>query len=188
MDSGVLALVLANLCMATIGGALLVATGLVDKRRSTWPRLGAAYLVGLIAVVIPAMYLGLAGVAIGSTSLTLAAACLGVLAWLRLRVAATPVPEKVARSRQMWPARIGAVVITLAAVATLLHFGRAIAVRPLLESDGWAVWALKARVLFETPDAAETLRLPWYGPPHYPLAMPTLETWERARSAASTGR
>jgi hypothetical protein len=185
MNSGVLALVFANLCMAAIGGALLVVAGFVDKRRSTWPRLGAAYLVGIAAVVIPAMYLGLAGVAIGWTSLSLVAACLGVVAWLRLRAATAPTPEGVAGSRQMRPAQIGAAVLTLAAVATLLHFGRAIAVRPLLESDGWAVWALKARVLFETPDAAaETLRLPWYGPPHYPLAMPILE----ALGARSIGR
>jgi hypothetical protein len=186
MNSGVVALVFANLCVAAIGGALLVATGFVDKRRSTWPRLGAAYLVGIAVVVIPVMYLALAGVAVGWTSLSLVAACLGVVAWLRLRGAGAPAPEEVARSgaRQVWPARIGAVVITLVAVATLLQFGRAIAIRPLLESDGWAVWALKARVLFETSDAAETLRLPWYGPPHYPLAMPMLE----ALGARSIGR
>jgi hypothetical protein len=50
------------------------------------------------------------------------------------------------------------------------------AIRPLVEWDAWAMWALKSRVLYELPgEAASILRDPDYGHPTYPLVLPALE-------------
>ncbi|HJU46558.1 MAG TPA: hypothetical protein VJ689_00385, partial [Gaiellaceae bacterium] len=85
MTAELLALALANLAYLLLGCALFVVTGAVDQRRETWPRLGAAYLVGVAAVVIPASYLALLGVGLGWTAVAGACGVAVAAAALRLR-------------------------------------------------------------------------------------------------------
>ena len=50
------------------------------------------------------------------------------------------------------------------------------AVKPLVEWDGWVLWATKARVLYDHPgNGAEILQNAFYGAPSYPPGMPALE-------------
>ena len=58
----------------------------------------------------------------------------------------------------------------------LLAVARTTAVKPLGDWDGWVLWAIKSRVLYEHPgDGAAILRDGFYGAPSYPLGLPSLE-------------
>jgi hypothetical protein len=168
-----LALALANLTYLLLGCALFVAAGAVDRRRETWSRLGAAYLVGVAAVVIPASYLALLGLGVGWT--LIAAVCLAAVAAAALRLRRAP--EGGAGGRRTWTAGGAcALVLACATLLVLAYAGRSFAVQPLLASDGWTVWAAKARLLYDHPgDAPDLLRQETYGAPSYPLGMPVLE-------------
>jgi hypothetical protein len=171
-------LLIANVAYALVGGGLFVALGFVDRRRSTWPRLLAAHLFGVAVVVIPASYLALAGVGIGWTALSVlgaASVAAGVFRLRRSPAAAGEGPES-SRSPLATADLVLAVVLTGAALALLLYATRTFAVKPLAEWDGWTLWTLKARVLYELPSSAPSiLHERAYGAPSYPLGLPTLE-------------
>lgn len=175
MTSEILALALANLAYLLLGGGVFVATGVVDRRRETWTRLGASYLVGVVVVVVPSTYLALVGVGVGWTAISVACAAALLLALLRLR--RSPRVEHGATPRRRLTAGDGAALLMAGVTLLLLAYAaRTFAVKPLLESDGWTVWAAKAAVLYEHPgDAPDLLRGDSYGPPSYPLGMPVLE-------------
>jgi hypothetical protein len=178
MASDLTGLLIANLAYALVGGGLFVALGFVDRRRSTWPRLLAAHLFGVAVVVIPASYLALAGVGLGWTALSVVAAACVLAGVLRLRRTAAVAGEGSAPSRSplAWADLALAVALTGAAVALLLYATRTFAVKPLVEWDGWTLWTLKARVLYEVPSSAPSvLHERAYGAPSYPLGLPTLE-------------
>ena len=177
MTSPVVTLLLANLAYWLVGIGAFLALGIVDRREETWAWIPAAYLFGIAAVVVPSTYLALLGVAVGWTAIGLAAVALLAVGVLRLRRTPPAPPRPIRRPSA---ATVGRVGITAAlfglAVWVLVVAGRAFVVSPLVVWDGWAVWAVKARVLYELPgDAAAVLRGANYGPPSYPLAMPELE-------------
>jgi hypothetical protein len=167
-------LLAANVFYAVTGGAAFVATGFVDRRRSTWPRLWAAYLFGVAIVVVPVSYLALLGLGVGWITISLAMLAAVGLAWRRVR-RSEPRDTGVGRRRAVGP-WIVALPFLAAAVGILVDAWRAFTVRPLVEWDAWAIWAAKARLLFEAPSAAPGfLRDATYGQPTYPLAFPTLQ-------------
>jgi len=178
VTSAVVTLVLANVAYWLVGIGAYLGLGIVDRRESTWGWIPAAYLFGIAVVIVPSTYLALLGIAVGWTAIGLVALALLALGALRVRRG----PSLEAQRPLRRPSATTAVRIVLAAALfaaaawVLVVAGRAFAVSPLLEWDGWAVWALKARVLYELPDdAAAVLRGGNYGPPSYPLAMPELE-------------
>ena len=58
----------------------------------------------------------------------------------------------------------------------LLSATRSVIAKPLVEWDGWVLWATKARVLYEHPaDGAAILQSDFYGAPTYPLGLPALQ-------------
>jgi len=178
VTSSVVTLVLANVAYWLVGVGAFLALGIVGRRESTWAWIPAAYLFGVAIVVIPSTYLALLGVAVGWTAITLAAVALFVVGVLRVRrESPAEAQEPLRRPSTGTTARIALTVALFALAAwVLVVAGRAFAVSPLLTWDGWAVWAVKARVLYELPgDAAAVLRGTSYGPPSYPLAMPELE-------------
>jgi hypothetical protein len=166
-------LLVANAFYAVVGGAVFVAAGFVDRRSSTWPRLWAAYLFGVAIVVVPASYLALIGLGVGWITISLAMLAAVGLALRRLR--RSPQRDVRPQHRALGP-WIVALPLLLVAVAILVDAWRAFTVRPLVEWDAWAVWAAKARLLYEAPSAAPGfLHDTTYGPPSYPLAFPTLQ-------------
>ena len=178
MSSAVTTLVLANLGYWLVGIGAFLALGFVDRRESTWTRLPAAYLFGICVVLVPSTYLALLGVAVGWTMIALAAFVLVVVGVVRASRGRVPVVRaSPVRARAVWLSGALAGVLFALAGYVLVVAGRAFAVSPLSLWDGWVVWALKARVLYELPaDAPGILRGSNYGPPSYPLAMPELES------------
>jgi hypothetical protein len=178
MTAEVIRLVLANGVYLLGGAGLAGLLGVVDARPRTVRRLAAAYLLGAGAFAVAQTYLALLGVTLGWLVLVLVAVVLFVLGCVRVvhgteaAFAAPPLP-----SLGSLPTRLAAYGVLAVALAVLAYAGRTIAVRPLLEWDGAAVWALKARVLAELPGSMvpEVLRGTNYGPPSYPLAVPSLE-------------
>ena len=58
----------------------------------------------------------------------------------------------------------------------LAHAAHAYSVRPLLEWDGWAIWAMKARALYDFGGVAHgVFTTQPYGPLQHPLFLPALE-------------
>lgn len=167
-------LLVANVFYLVLGAAVFVAAGFVDRRRSTWPRLFAAYLFGVAVVVIPASYLALLHIGVGWATTALAMVAAVLLARRRLRRAATPADKE----RPAPPAleTLVALPFLVVAVAVLVYASRTFAVRPLVEWDAWALWAAKARLLYELPAVAPgVLNSSTYGAPSYPLGFPTLQ-------------
>jgi hypothetical protein len=170
-------LLVANGFFFGLGGAIFVTVGWVDRRPSTWPRLGAAYLFGIATIVVPASYAALAGYPVGWGTIALALVVCFWLARRRLRRDGVRDERSAARVPGQALRDAAAAVPFLVAVAVLLVFAsRTFAVRPLVEWDSWALWAVKARLLYEAPAAApDALLSANYGQPTYPLVVPELE-------------
>ena len=166
-------LAIANVAYAMVGVAAFVAGGwIVPADPATWPRLGAAYLFGIAVLVVPSSYLALAGIPVGWSALVVG------LAAAALAIRRVGLPRTVPRLRPGRPSAEGVVAaaLTLAALVVLGYSFRAFVVRPLVEYDAWAIWAVKARLLYQAPGAAPAaLRSGLYGQSSYPLALPALQ-------------
>lgn len=163
-------LAIVNVAYLAVGAAALVLPGWVSREPATWYRLGAAYPVGIVVVVVPASYLALVRVPVSATATVVGVAVVGFASW-RLKVWR----RGFARPRignGSFVARLCGLVIAVLLVYALRTF----ATRPLLEWDSWVVWMSKARLLYENPSAAPAaLRSGSYGQAPYPLGLPTLE-------------
>jgi hypothetical protein len=163
-------LLIVNAAYAAVGAAVLVLPGWVSREPATWYRLGAAYPIGIVAVIVPASYLALLQVPVSVTATVVGIVLVAAATW-RLRV----------WRRGFARPRIGngsfvARLLGLAIAVVLVYALRTFATRPLLEWDSWVVWMSKARLLYENPSAAPAaLRSGSYGQAPYPLGLPTLE-------------
>jgi hypothetical protein len=166
-------LVVVNVAYAVVGVAVFVAAGWVSPaNRATWSRLGAAYLFGLVVLVIPASYLVLLGVPVGLTAVVVGAVAVLVAA-RRIWGSARPTWPKL---RPSGLDTYGGAAITLGTLVLLCLALRTFAIRPLVEFDAWAIWASKARLLYQDPGiAAAVLRTGRYGQAPYPLGLPTIQ-------------
>lgn len=167
------ALIVVNLAYLAVGVAAFLGLGWVDPSvPSTWPRLGAAYLFGVVVVVVPASYLALAGVPV---ELTAAAVGVSILAAAVLRLRRAHGLRWPALRRPSAASAV-ALAITIAGGLVLVYALRTFADRPLVDNDAWAIWTLRGRLLYANPSAAAAaMRTGTYGPSPYPLALPTLE-------------
>jgi hypothetical protein len=171
--AGILAV---QLLYAAIGAGLLPLLRLAPTRALFVRRIGLSYLVGVAAVGILAAHLALLDVPLGLLELAvLALLCLG-LGWRRLRrserTAAAPSPTP--RGRLEWAGAAVAAVASVGLLVLLVHASRAYAARPLKEWDGWAIWATKARALYEFGGVYEPV-FAHYQPVAHPLLLPSLE-------------
>lgn len=160
-----------NVAYFVVGAAACVAAGWVDDRPETWYRFGAAYLLGIVIVVVPASYLALVRVPVGVGAAATGAVVIGAGVWRGRRL-------RPRRPRSPRPTADGVVAAVLAVVAAvvLIHASRTLVTRPLVEYDAWAIWAAKARLLYEAAgDAPAALRTGRYGQAPYPLGLPTLQ-------------
>jgi hypothetical protein len=164
-------LVVANVGYFVVGAAAFVAAGWVTRETAGWPRLGAAYLFGMAIVVIPASYLALLSVPVG-----LSATCVGLVV-LGLAVWRKGLPRRLPSVPLARPSLVAVVSagIALVGVVVLAYALRTFATRPLVDNDAWAIWTLRARLLYQDAGAAAgALRSGTYGPAPYPIGLPTL--------------
>jgi hypothetical protein len=165
----VLALVAANVLMLGVGAGLMPLLGLARTRRDLVARLPLAYAVGLAATGIAAAELALVHVPVGWIGLTVLAAAALVVGLRRLEAAPL-------RARLPRPSALPALAALGVAAAFLVAAARLFAVKPLWETDGWLIWGLRARALYEFGHPVApifTSRL--YSGISYPLWLPALE-------------
>lgn len=172
MSSQLALLLLANALLLLIGLGLLPLFGVARSPKQLAMRAGLAYLAGLAAGGVISASLALVGVATGWP-------VLGALAAASLTAGAFRLNGSL---RPRLPRKPGTVILaSLSAfglLAFFVHAGRAFAVAPLLNFDGWAIWALKGHML---------ALLGWADPGffanrqafiihrEYPLLLPSLE-------------
>ena len=73
MTREVVGLVLANVGYLLVGAAALVVAGWLTADRASWFRLGVAYPLGIVVVVLPASYVALFGVPVAVTAIVVGA-------------------------------------------------------------------------------------------------------------------
>jgi hypothetical protein len=175
--SGRLALLLvANVLYLAIGVGLLPLLRIAPSRRALLARLPLAYMVGVAATGILAAHLALVDVPLGLLELTLVA--LVVLFFGLRRVRRAPAEARAPRPRTPLASASGLVGggALAATLALLVHAFGAFRVQPLNEFDGWAIWAMKARALYDFGGAyGPVFTSATYPPLQHPLLFPSLE-------------
>jgi hypothetical protein len=164
-------LFLLQLLFLALGAGALPVLGIARGRAQLRARLPLAYLVGVALAGIVAAHLALLGAGFGVTELFVLAVLVWILAWRKLR---TP-PRQVTKCHlaSAGVGIIGAVALLLALVL-LAHVTHMLETRPLYEWDGWAIWATKARALYDFGGAYGPV-FTNYPPVQHPLFLPALE-------------
>jgi len=170
MTGSLAGLVAANVLFIVVGAELLPLLRIARTRAQMRARLALSYIVGLAAVGVLAAHLALVHVPVGFVELVVLVVVLAWPAWRRWR--ALPSGPRV-------PVRFGIVgtICFVAALTLLGHAARAFEVRPLVEWDGWAIWGMKARALYDFGGVQHTVftSAP-YGPLQHPLWLPAVES------------
>jgi len=162
MSGSLVGLLYLQVLYVAIGAALLQLLGLRG-----WRRLGLTYMAGLAAVGLLAAELVLVQITLGLVELTLLALVMGVTAFLRR-------PRTAAREHRK---RDLLGLAPLAPLVALLGYALvAVGRRPLLEFDGWAIWGMKARALYQLGGTANPVfTSDAYPPLQHPVLFPSLE-------------
>jgi hypothetical protein len=165
----ILALAAAQLLMLVLGVGLLPWLRLARTRRELVSRLPLAYAVGLAATGILAADLAVVDVPVGWIALSLLAAASLVLGLRRL-------PGGGGR-RGLRLTELPAYAVLGVIAAFAVPAARLLAVKPLQEIDGWAIWGLRARALYEFghPVAPIFTDPSSYQALQHPLLLPALE-------------
>ncbi len=169
-----LGIALANVTYAVLGIGLAALLGVFDRRPATYVDALVGLPLGLAAVMILSTYGSLLGIGVTPTVVALlAVAAAGAGVW-RLR-RNRPTAARVATRRSRLDRILGAVP-AIAIGWLLVSATRSVMAKPLVEWDGWVLWATKARVLYDHPSGgADILQSDFYGAPTYPLGLPALE-------------
>ena len=174
MTGPALGVIVANVAYAAIGVGLAAALGVFDRRPATFANGFVGLPLGIAVVLLLSSYAALVGLPFGAMALTLVAVASVVAGAYRLRGARSSVPEL--PSAGSAASRIASVLPALGVAVVVGAAARTMAVKPLVEWDGWVLWATKARVLYEHPDdGARVLQQAFYGAPSYPPGLPALE-------------
>ena len=177
MTGSLAGLLVLNAIYLLIGIALLPLLRIVRTRRELYDRLGLAYVLGLATTSAVAAHLALIGVPMALGELTVVAFGVGIPGWRQLRrLPNVPSPGPRESGRLEVASLVVGVGAFLAALLLLAHALRTFAVRPLVEWDGWAIWGMKARALYDFGGVAHGLFTTQpYGPLQHPLLLPSLE-------------
>jgi len=138
----VLDLLAANLLMLVLGVGLLPILRLASSRRELVTRLFLAYLVGMAATGILAADLAVVDIPVGWIVLSLLAVASLVVGLRRL-----PAPSGIRLALK--PRDLAPLPVFVVVGAFFVIVIRLFAVEPLLESDGWSIWGLRARALYD---------------------------------------
>jgi hypothetical protein len=171
-------LLAANVLYLVIGIALLPLLRIARTRAELTARLGLAYMLGVAATGALSAHLALIDVPVGLTELVVLALLLGVLAWRHVRKLSEGRSDTLSlgNGQVAVASRIVGVAAFVAALVLLAHALNAFSVRPLVEWDGWAIWAMKARALYDFGGVAHgVFTTQPYGPLQHPLLLPSLE-------------
>jgi hypothetical protein len=161
-------LLLLQLLFLALGAGALPVLGIARDRVQLRARLPLAYLVGVALAGIVAAHLALLNAAFGVTELVVLAVVVWAVAWRRLR--RTPSNTVLqGGSRDV----LGAILL-LFALVLLAHVTHMLETRPLYEWDGWAIWATKARAVYDFGGAYVPV-FTTYPPVQHPLFLPALE-------------
>ncbi len=173
MSGSLVGLLYLQVLYVAIGAGLLRLLGFGGGLRALAGfRIGLAYIAGVGGIGILAAELALLNISLGLVELTLLAVGVTGTLWLRR---GNEMPRKARENGTLW-LRVASVA-PVAALAFLIGDALVwVARRPLLEFDGWAIWGMKARALYQlggtnnpvfTSDA--------YPPLQHPLLYPSLE-------------
>ena len=172
-------LLVANFSYLVIGIALLTLTRVAVSWRELAERAGVAYLLGVAAIGILAAHLALIEVPLSLLEVGFVAVVTSLFALRRMRRWEAPTRPTVridGRSGLEWASGLVGAGALLASAVVLVHAWRTFAVRPLLEWDGWAIWGMKARALYEFGGATgPAFTSDAYPPLQHPLLLPSLE-------------
>jgi hypothetical protein len=164
----VVLLCVANVLMLAVGAGLLPLLQLAETPRELAVRLPLAYAVGLAATGTIGAELALVDVPLGRIGLPLLAAASLGLGVRRLH-------WRMGRRAPFRPS-LATVVPLLAIGAYVANAARLFTVKPLLENDGWALWGVRARALYDFGHpVAPVFTESWYPALQYPLFLPELE-------------
>lgn len=167
MSGSLAGLLYLQVLYVAIGAGLLQLLGLGGRRTLAGRRLGLAYMAGIAVVGVLAAELALIQITLGLVELTLLALAIGVTAFLRRPRQAV----REDRKRDLLGFAPLAPLVVLLGYA-LVAVGR----RPLLEFDGWAIWGMKARALYQLGGTANPVfTSAAYPPLQHPLLYPSLE-------------
>jgi hypothetical protein len=168
MSSHVTAVVIANFLILILGCGLLPLLRLAGSRRELVTRALLGYAVGLAATGILAADLAVVHVPVGRVVLAVVAVvALGLALW---RLPGGGVPAR-PRASEVLP-----VVVLAATLFALVPLARLLAVKPLDDRDGWEIWGLRARALYEFGHpVAPVFTDPLYAALQHPLLLPGLE-------------
>ena len=171
MTGRIVAVVVANLLMLGFGIGLLPLLRLAVTPGELVRRIPLAYAVGLAGTGIVAALLALLGLGVGRVTLPLLALASLALGLRRLERGTPPEPAS-----RFSPLVLPAFAVLAVAVVYVASAARLSAVKPLLENDGWALWGLRARALYEFghPTSPIFTDEPYPGL-QYPLLLPALE-------------
>jgi hypothetical protein len=166
----ILALVVANVLMLALGAGMLPLLRLARTRRELLTRLPLAYPVGIAGTGILTAHLALLHVPIGRIGLPVLSATSLVLGLRRL-----PGGHRSRRARNVIRA-LPALTLLAVTAAFFVQATRLFAVKPLVEFDGWAIWATRAQALYDFGHpVAPVFTDPTYPALQYPLLLPSLE-------------
>ena len=162
-------LIAANVVMLGLGAGLVPLMGLARTPQQLLARLPLAYAVGLVTTGVLAAELALVDVPVGWIALV-AATVVALGFGLRRLERAPWEPGGPLRGRLPSLAVLAVVAAFLAAATGLF------AVKPLFETDGWQLWGLRARALYDFGHpVAPVFTSPQYPGLPYPLWLPGLE-------------
>jgi Dolichyl-phosphate-mannose-protein mannosyltransferase len=169
-------LLFAQVLYLAIGAGLLPLLGIAPTWDLWLRRFGLAYMVGVAVAGILAAHLALLDAPLGLFELTVLAVVLLVLGWRRLRRTPTPAPKRALNlPRPLAWANVALSVATALLLGALLgQATSAFAARPLKEWDGWAIWATKAKALYEFGGVHDPV-FSSYEPVAHPILLPSLE-------------
>jgi hypothetical protein len=159
----------ANLLMLLLGCGLLPVLRLARTRRDLITMAPLGYAVGVAATGILAAELAVVGVPVGRVTLA-------VVSIVVLGVALVRLPGGARRPLRPDLRRLPGFAVLLLTLAILIPAVRLFAVKPLLEFDGWAIWATRAKALYEYGHPVSPVFTdPVYPALQHPLLLPALE-------------
>jgi hypothetical protein len=169
VTSKIVAIAGANALMLVLGAGLMPYLRLARTRRELLSRLPLAYAVGLAATGILAADLAVVDVPVGWALLAGFAAVAATLGLRRLPGGHVRLPGSRLRDLPAY-----AVLAVIAAFAVPL--AKLLAVNPLNAIDGWVIWGLRARALYDFGHpVAPIFTDPAYQALQHPLFLPALE-------------
>jgi len=182
LTGSIAGLLFANALYLVIGVALLPLLRVARTRGELTARLGLGYMLGVAAVGALSAHLALIGVPVGLLELVLLALLAGVAAWRRKLGPGPGTCADAGHVQGLGPgwielaSRAVGVASFVVALVLLAHAERTFAVRPLVEWDGWAIWAMKARALYDFGGVAHGVFTSQpYGPLQHPILLPSVE-------------